>query len=348
MSADTHAGAPVAGIDETRLRAWAAQVVPGAEIDRIDLITGGKSNLTYRLRGRRGDERLDWVLRRPPLGALTPSAHDMAREYRVVDALQGSAVPVAPTIALADDADVLGVVFAVYGFVDGRSVQSADDALSLSEAERRAASLGLATGLATLHTVDAEAVGLAQFGRPDGFTARQIARWGDQWARIQTRDAPVVAKLAEELSARVPAPQRASILHGDLRLDNAILAHDSPRILALVDWEMASLGDPLTDLATLLVYADPVVEPVLGVPHLNHAGGFPTQRDLAQTYAEASGLSLDDLDFYLALAYLKLAVIAEGIHHRYLAGDTVGDGFAAVGSAVEPLLCRSVDHVRGL
>lgn len=158
----------------------------------------------------------------------------------------------------------------------------------------------------------------------------------------------MVERLATELSARVPAPQRASVLHGDLRLDNAILAADAPRILAFVDWEMAALGDPLTDLATFLVYADTIVEPVLGVPHLAHAGGFPSQRELATAYAAASGLSLDDLDFYLALGYLKLAVIAEGIHHRYLAGDTVGDGFSAVGSAVEPLLRRAVDHVRGL
>lgn len=339
----------IAGMDLPRLRDWVTRVAPGAGIDSIDLITGGKSNLTYRLRGTDAAGRaLDWVLRRPPLGVLTPSAHDMGREFRVVDALQGSAVPVAPTIALGDDLDVLGVVFAVYGHVDGRTVQSADDARLLTGSERREAALGLATGLARLHEVDPAAVGLAGFGRPEGFATRQVARWADQWSRVKTRDLPVVERLASELAARVPAPQRASILHGDLRLDNAILAHDGPRVLAFVDWEMAALGDPLTDLATLLVYADPIVEPVLGVPHLDGAGGFPSQGGLAQAYAAASGLSLDDLDFYLALAYLKLAVIAEGIHHRYLAGDTVGDGFSAVGSAVEPLLRRSVDHVRGL
>ncbi|QKJ20709.1 phosphotransferase family protein [Microbacterium hominis] len=339
----------LAGIDPARLGEWAAQVAPGARIERIDLITGGKSNLTYRLRGRAGDEApLDWVLRRPPLGTLTPSAHDMGREYRVVHALQGSPVPVAPSIALGDDTDVLGVVFAVYGFVAGRSIQSADEARAMPVAERAEASLALATGLAALHQVDAAAVGLGAFGRPDGFTARQVTRWAGQWERVRTRELPVVAKLADELAARVPPAQRASILHGDLRLDNAILAPQSPRILAFVDWEMAALGDPLTDLATLLVYADRVIEPVLGVPHLDRAGGFPSQRELAAAYARASGLSLDDLDFYLALAYLKLAVIAEGIHHRFLAGDTVGEGFATAGAAVEPLLRRAVDHVRGL
>jgi aminoglycoside phosphotransferase (APT) family kinase protein len=333
------------GLDLAALHAYLSGHVPGytGQI-AARLLAGGKSNLTYRL----SDGVHEWVLRRPPLGPLTPSAHDMAREYRVVAALGATDVPVAPAVHLCEDPSVLGVPFAITGFVAGRVVQSAEEAATLGPAGQRGCGLELMDRLAQLHAVDPGAVGLDGFGRAEGYLERQVRRWSDQWTRVRTRDVPEPLELARRLRASLPARSDRAIVHGDFRLDNVILAADDTTVRAIVDWEMATLGDPLADLAMALVYWDPLTEPVLGVRHIRAvANDFPDAGAMAARYAERSGRAVDGLDFHVALACYKLAVIAEGIHQRYVAGATVGDGFSTVGAAVMPLLHAGLSRLRG-
>jgi aminoglycoside phosphotransferase (APT) family kinase protein len=298
-----------------------------------EMLQGGRSNLTYVLT----DGHSRWVLRRPPLGGLTPSAHDMGREYRVVAALQGSGVPVARAVALAG-ADVLGVPFSVVEHVDGVVMRTTEQLHTLpAEAIERCA-YGLVDVLARLHAVDPGEVGLDGFGRPQGYLARQVSRWYDQWSRVRTRSLPDIDTLHAKLTVGCPEESGASIVHGDYRIDNVILAADDPATaLAVVDWEMATLGDPLADLGLHLVYSDPVFAPVLAGAAASTSSRLPTVAALAQRYAEASGRDLSRLGFYVALGYFKIAVIAEGIHARYRQGLTRGSGFESVGEAVAPL-----------
>ncbi|MBZ5708645.1 phosphotransferase family protein [Nannocystis pusilla] len=331
------------GLDLAALHRYFARRVPdyGGQLE-AQLLAGGKSNLTYRLR----DGVHDWVLRRPPLGTLTPSAHDMAREFRVVAALGPTRVPVAPAVLLCDDTSVLGVPFAVTQFVAGRVIQSAEDAATLSPDEQRQCGHQLVDRLCELHAVDPSAVGLDTFGRAEGYLERQIRRWMDQWERVHTRDIAEPVELGGRLRLALPARSDRSIVHGDYRLDNVILAPDRVEIAAIVDWEMCTLGDPLADLGLALVYWDPLTEPVLGVRHIRGtANHFLDADDMAARYSQQSGRALTDLDFYMALGFFKLAVIAEGIHQRYRAGLTVGDGFATTGDAVLPLLRAGLERL---
>lgn len=301
---------------------------------RAELLHGGRSNLTYRLT----DGRSTWVLRRPPLGGLTPSAHDMAREYRVVAALAGTGVPVAPAVALCEDPAVLGVPFAVVGHVPGPVLRSQDDLAGLSDDDVSRCAFALVDVLARLHAVDPRAVGLAGFGRTEGYLTRQVRRWHDQWTRVRTRELPDVQTLHARLAADCPAESSASIVHGDFRIDNAILdPADVASVRALVDWEMATLGDPLADLGLHLAYGDPSFDRVLGGAAAATSTRIPAPDRLIERYATASGRDVADLSFYLGLAYFKIAVIAEGIHARHRRGLTRGPGFETVGEAVPPL-----------
>jgi aminoglycoside phosphotransferase (APT) family kinase protein len=311
---------------------------------RAELMHGGRSNLTYRLT----DGRSTWVLRRPPLGRLTPSAHDMAREYRVVAALAGSDVPVAPAVALCEDPAVLGVPFAVVGHVDGVVLRSQDDLAALSDEEVDRCAFALVDVLARLHAVDPVAAGLAAFGRPEGYLSRQVRRWHDQWMRVRTRESPDVEILHARLAADCPAESGASIVHGDFRVDNAILdPADAGTVRALVDWEMATLGDPLADLALHLVYGDPAFDPVLGGAAASTSPRMPAADRLVERYAAASGRDVDDLSFHLGLGYFKAAVIAEGIHARHRQGHTRGPGFESTGAAVPLLTAAGLRALQG-
>jgi aminoglycoside phosphotransferase (APT) family kinase protein len=322
------------GLDLAALEPWFAEAVPGSGALQAELVHGGRSNLTYRLTDGAGA----WVLRRPPLGALNPSAHDMGREYRVVAALAGTDVPVAPAVARCDDPAVLGVPFTVVGWVDGRVLRTADDLGTLSDPDVQRCAFGLVEVLGRLHAVDPVAVGLGGYGRPQGFLGRQIRRWYDQWARIATRDLPDIDALHARLVRTCPSEAGASIVHGDFRVDNTILDPDDPgTVRALVDWEMATLGDPLADLGLHLAYTDPVFDPVLGGKAAATSPRMPSRETLAEHYATTTGRLLDGLPFYLALGYFKAAVIAEGIHARHVRGESVGRGYELVGGAVPPL-----------
>lgn len=333
----------VAGLDLPALQRFVDAEIPGAGPLRAELVSGGRSNLTYRVT----DGRSTWVLRRPPLGGLTPSAHDMGREYRVVAALHGSGVPVARPVALCEDPAVIGAPFALVEFVDGRVVRTREDLEPFSDAEVRRCAFALVDALARLHAVDPAAVGLSAFGRAEGYLARQVRRWYEQWERVATRPLPDLDALHARLAERCPAESGASIVHGDFRIDNAILDHADPGVVrALVDWEMATLGDPLADLGLHLAYADPAFDPVLGGAAASTSPRLPAAYELVAHYAAASGRDVSGLAFYLALGYFKAAVIAEGIHARHLAGKTVGDGFETVGEAVAPLAAAGLGAIR--
>jgi len=327
----------LAGVDPEALQRYFAREVPefGGEL-RIELLHGGRSNLTYAV----SDGSHRWVLRRPPLGHLTPTAHDVGREFRVMAALGPTGVPVPRTVVSCTDLTVLGVPFTVVSHVDGPVLRDGADAAALTARDAGRYATTLVDELVKLHALVPAEIGLGAFGRPEGFLGRQLRRWRGQWDRVATRDLTTVDDLYERLAKAAPQESGATLVHGDYRWDNTILAPGEPdRIAAIVDWEMAALGDPLTDLGLLLVYWDPLVAPVLGVRHVPAANpGFPTAAGLAEQYARHSGRDLTELPFYQALGWFKLAVIAEGIHARHRAGQSVGGGYDEVGPAVPRLI----------
>lgn len=331
------------GLDLDALDGFLAARVPGyAGGLRAEPLAGGRSNLTYRLT----DGRSSWVLRRPPLGELTPSAHDMGREYRVVAALNGTAVPVADAVALAD-AEVIGVPFALVAHVPGPVLRTEEDLAGLTDDQVRGCAMALVDTLAALHAVDPDAVGLADLGRPAGYLRRQVDRWYSQWSRVRTRDLPDIETLHARLDAACPPESGASIVHGDFRVDNCILDPDrSDVVRAVVDWEMATLGDPLADLALHLAYGHPAFATVLGGTAAATSSRMPGPDELIRRYAATAGRATGDLGFHLGLAYFKIAVIAEGIHQRHLRGDTRGEGFDRVGEATAPLAAAGLDALR--
>ena len=349
VDADLPAGVP--GIDVPRLADWLARELPGAgRIIAIDLIAGGRSNLTYGLT-LAGGRRI--VLRRPPLGHVLPTAHDMGREYRVLSALgDAGSVPVPRTLAFCDDEGVIGARFYLMDFVDGRVLRTREDADDLTPEQARGLSEALAGALAAIHTVDVKAAGLEDFGRPTGYMARQLKRWGKQWDGSQdaikatgnTHDLPEYDRLVARLAERLPADAPARLVHGDFRLDNALARLEPrPEIAAVVDWEMSTLGDPLSDLGLTLVYwaeAGDAEQLPVGAT-ITAAPGFFGRREFTERYAELTGFDLADLDFYVAFACFKLAVILEGIHARFLQNATVGEGFDQIGAAVPLLLGRA-------
>jgi aminoglycoside phosphotransferase (APT) family kinase protein len=323
------------GLELTRLTDWFLASVPGATGPlRAQLVPGGKSNLTYEVT----DGSATWIVRRPPLGHVLATAHDMAREYRVMSALQDTAVPVPRTYALCEDADVLGAPFYVMERVTGTPYRNAAELEPLGPERTRVISTGLVDTLATLHEVDPTAVGLADFGRPEGFLARQVGRWKKQLVASHCRDLPAADELHARLAADVPPQSAPGIVHGDYRLDNVLTdRHDRPA--AVIDWEMATVGDPLTDLALLVLYQR--LGALLGagpVADAASAPGFLTEDEMVERYAGRSDRDLSRLGFYLGLAAFKLAAILEGIHYRHLHGQTVGPGFEHVGDAIHPLL----------
>ncbi len=324
-------------------------VVPGGLQGQLaaELISGGRSNPTYALT----DGTAQWVLRRPPYGLVLPSAHDMAREVRVQSALAASPVPVPRIVASCPDPDVIGAPFYVMDRVAGRMMSALDDTARLTPAERGAFADALVRELATLHALDPDAVGLAGWGRPEGFLDRQLTLWLRQWQAAHTVDRPALLDVAARLRRAMPASRRAGIVHGDYKYDNVMVdAHDTGRVVAILDWEMSTLGDPLCDLGMLLCFWDEVDDATPN-PHAGQAtalDGFPTRAELATRYATLSGTDVSPVDWYLAFADFKLSVILDGIHARYVAGATAGHGFDEIGRSIQPLLDRAEQRTRNL
>ena len=331
---------PPTGLDLAKLTEFVDTERPGFRTGPLGakLIAGGRSNLTYRI----NDDDAQWVLRRPPLGHVLETAHDMSREYRVMSALSGTSVPVPTMVAQCQNPDVMGAPFYLMEFVDGTILRDKAqlDVLGAPEADR----LGEAVieTLVNLHGVEPQALGLGDFGRPDGYLRRQIERWGKQLAASKSRELPGMDKLAERLAATIPRSQRDSLVHGDYRLDNLVIDNDDlGTVRAVLDWEMATLGDPLADLASAAMWWDGIAgldSPVAAVPGESEA--FPASSQLVGRYAELTGFDLGRFNWYMGFAYYKMAAIFEGIHYRDQRGLTLGEGFGRIGDLVGTLIER--------
>ena len=300
------------------------------------LLAGGRSNLTYLLVD--GEQR--WVLRRPPLGHVLETAHDMGREYRVLDALSETDVPVPRPLLLAGP-EVIGAPFYVMEFADGQVLRDRAQLDQLGPVAANALADELVDVLVRLHRLDPEQVGLGDLGRPDGYLQRQLGRWARQLASSHSRDLPELTRLAARLGEQVPTSQAGTIVHGDYRLDNVVVDTGTGRIVGVLDWEMATLGDPLTDLASMLVWWSGLAgldSPVAAVP--GDVPGFPDGEHLLAAYARQSDLDLGALPWYRGFAFFKLAAIFEGIHFRTQQGLTVGDDFERLGEMVPALIAR--------
>ncbi|MGY1809972.1 phosphotransferase family protein [Blastococcus sp. SYSU D00669] len=305
----------------------------------VDLIAAGMSNLTYTVTPEGGSPDDAVILRRPPTGAVLATAHDMGREYTVITALGPTAVPVPRTLHLCQDTAVLGAPFYVMERVAGvHVVNEIPPGYADEPDQRRAIGEGLVDVLADLHTVDYVEVGLAEFGRPEGFMARQVRRWTKQWDATRDRDRPGLDALAAKLAETVPDTQRHAVVHGDYRLDNCLLDPERPGgILAVLDWEMSTLGDPLADLAMLLVYWPQAGENLPATQAAVTAlPGFPTRVEVAQRYAERTGLDLTDLHWYVGFAYFKFAAIVAGIVARSAAGAMAGKDTSGYAERIDP------------
>ncbi|GAA3543887.1 acyl-CoA dehydrogenase [Aeromicrobium flavum] len=335
----------VKGLDLGALRTWLDAEVPGELPGDLSatLITGGKSNLTYVV----SNGERDVIVRRPPLGHVLATAHDMGREHKVMAALAGTAVPVPRMIAACSDDSVIGANFYVMERMSGTAFQRAVDLEPIGAERTRAITERLVDTLVDLHAVDYASVGLADFGRPDGYLTRQVARWKKQLESSRSREIDGIDELAERLTSSVPASSDGTIVHGDYRLDNVLVdTNDGDRITTVLDWEMSTLGDPLTDVAVMLAYqnlalaAGPSSGQVTDAPR---APGYLSPDEVVERYASRSGRDVSELGFHLGLAYFKLAVILEGIYFRHSHGQTVGSGFDGIGAMIDPLVQQGLD-----
>ncbi|MGB3484418.1 MAG: phosphotransferase family protein [Mycobacterium sp.] len=309
---------------------------------RSELISGGRSNLTYLLR----DDNTRWVLRRPPTAGLTQSAHDVGREYRVVSGLQHSGVPVAPAVTLCEDTTILGFPFAVFGFVDGDVVRTRDELTQLDDNAITRCATELVRTLAALHAVDYTAHGLSDLGRPTGFPLRQAQRWARQWEDVRSADTPDAQALTGWLLDNAPELSGAAVVHGDFRVDNVMIDADTGAVRAVLDWELSTLGDPLTDIALMCACRDPLFDKVLGFPAAWTSPRWPSPAELAHRYSVETGRDLVHWRFYQALAYFKLAVIAAGIAYRHRSGATSDDQFRRAGDSVDGLFAAGLRAAR--
>jgi len=337
------------GIDDERVTRWLLDQIEGLTAPfTFELITGGRSNLTFRVTDAEG-RRL--VLRRPPTSHVLASAHDMSREHRIISALAGTDVPVPPALGFCEDPEVNGAPFYVMDFVEGHILRSAAEVEKLMDLDtQRATGMHLVEVLAALHAVDVDAVGLGDLARRDGYIERQLKRWHGQFQRSQEqekeggffRPATIVDEVHDRLAASIPEQQGVSIAHGDYRLDNTMIS-DEGRVAAVLDWELCTLGDPLADVGTLFVYwADRPAEGGgdVRMRGATQAPGMPTKAELAEQYGELSGRDVSSLPYYVAFGHWRLACIVEGVFARYAAG-AMGDQSAAAEGFASQTIARA-------
>ncbi|MGO9333236.1 MAG: phosphotransferase family protein, partial [Acidimicrobiales bacterium] len=315
------------GIDDSNVTKWMVDHL--SEISTpltFTLIAGGRSNLTFRVEDSAGRA---WILRRPPLHHVLPTAHDMSREYRLTSALGPAGIPVPITIGLCTDEAVNSRPFYVMEFVEGHILRTAPEAEeAFDEVIRRTIGGHMADTLASLHAADPDAIGLGSLGRHEGYIGRQLKRWREQYEQTQVQGVDhgkLVEHVSNELARLIPKQQRTSVVHGDYRMDNVVLADDGT-VRAILDWEICTLGDPLADLGLLMVYwAEPTDELGLLGPLPTTAPGFSTRFQVMERYAEVSDLDISGVSYYTAFAYWKLACILQGVYARYVAGAGAGD-----------------------
>jgi len=315
------------GIDEQNVSKWFTEYVPDVELPlEFTLIAGGRSNLTYKVDDAAGHR---CALRRPPVSHVLPTAHDMAREHRIISAVGPAGVPVATAIGLCTDLEVNQAPFYVMEFVDGHILRSAEQVVAaFDEATRAEIGHNLADTLAALHAVDPDDVGLGDLARRDGYIERQLKRWSEQFRNgiVNGDDYDgLVEQVASELRARVPDQIGLGIVHGDYRLDNTVF-DDRGGVRAILDWELCTLGDPMADLGLLMVYWNDRDEAGVGIGvSATTAPGMATRKELLERYAHASGRDVSAIPFYTAFGYWKLACIMQGVYARYLGGAGGGD-----------------------
>ncbi|MFD8994105.1 phosphotransferase family protein [Streptomyces abikoensis] len=335
---------PPPGLDPQRLRGYLERERPGLTAGPLEaeLIEGGRSNLTYAVRDGSGGA---WVVRRPPLGHVLATAHDMAREHRVISALRDTPVPVPEALLLCEDEEVLGAPFYVMELVPGTPYRTVEQLAAIGPARTRQVALALVDTLVELHAVDPAAVGLGDFGRPEGFLERQLRRWGTQLEASRSRELPGIDELRATLTKALPDSPAPTVTHGDYRLDNVLVGADDT-VRAVLDWEMSTLGDPFTDLGLLVMYGEQRPVPGSPVAATGSAPGHPDPAELVERYAARSGRDVSALPWYTAFAYFKLAVILEGIHYRHALGRTVGTGFDRIGELVPPFIDNGLTTLR--
>ena len=306
---------------------WFAQNVPEVELPlAFTLIAGGRSNLTFRVEDDAGHY---WALRRPPVSHVLPTAHDMAREHKIIGALGRTDVPVPMTIVLCTDESVNQAPFYVMEFVDGHILRTAEQVVAeFDQSIRPEIGMQLADTLASLHTINPDEIGLGDLARREGYIERQIRRWSEQFKNGIVNDDNydgLVERVASELGDRIPEQIGLAIVHGDYRIDNTVL-DDRAGVRAILDWELCTLGDPMADVGLLLVYwnEQPEEDSPIGIS-ASTAAGMATRAQLLERYAKTSGRDVTDIAFYTAFGYWKLACIMQGVYSRYLAGAGAGD-----------------------
>jgi aminoglycoside phosphotransferase (APT) family kinase protein len=314
----TIVGKDVPGIDIERVSAWLAEHTTITTPLSFQLIAGGRSNMSYVVTDAVGRR---FVLRRPPLGKLLPSAHDMAREHRLMSALADSPVPVPRMVGLCQDPSVNERDFYVMHFLDGIVVRNIDIGRSLSEAVRARMCHELVDTLCALHRVDIDAAGLGNLAKREGYIERQLKRWSGQWEQSKTREIPLIDKVRDALSSLQPPPSNATIAHGDYRLSNCMMNSQGP-VAGVLDWELCTLGEPMADLGYLMCYwFDPEDPTQGGDAQTTSLPGFLNQDEMAGLYAEQMKVNVAATDYYRAFAHWRLACIGEGVYARYLGGQ---------------------------
>lgn len=352
---DPVGGGPV-GLDLAALGRWCAERDLAAPPLRATAYPGGRSNLTARVEGSDGRAL---VVRRAPLGGLEHGAHDVLREGRIMAALAGTGVPVPTVLGTEPDPAVTGAPFLATAVVSGRVVRTAADVADLPVDVRRAMAADLARVLARLHTLDPAEVGLGDLGSTSPHVPRLLRRWGGQLERARDAERALLERARDALAAAVPPPGPPRLVHGDYRLDNVVVDPATGRVAAVLDWELATLGEPLTDLGTLLTAWTEDRDAVVPFPDPpSRAPGMPDRAGLTAAYAGAAGGAVDGaaVRFHTALGHWKLACIAEGVHRRVAAGQygddaadvatTSADG-AGIGALVAPLAGRALDLLGG-
>ena len=343
----------IRGLEIPAVTKWLAANVEGADTSlSFDLVAAGGSNLTYVVERKDGKK---WALRRPPERARIATAHEMSREWKIIKALHDHpecGIPVPEAIAYCDDSEITGAEFYVMGFADGLILRGPEEAKGMDEAACRTAAESLIDVQVAMAKLDADAVGLGDLGRKEAYVERQLARWLRQFEASKSRELPVIYELHEQLSKSIPPQQAAGLVHGDYRFDNTVLGPDH-RIIAVLDWELCTLGDPVADFCwSVLYWSDPEDEVDFGSPSPTRHPAFPRRAEAISLYAERSGFDLSGFDYYRAFSWWKMACLVEGVAARLRAGAGGGLGRSSnldeVLERIDGMLDNAVQFARDL